>query len=68
MKAVTINENYYLPSPLWDARITITEAEMNPGVTVRVKKPYIRTIEQENDPSINEFAIVERHRLSRKNK
>ena len=60
MKAVAINENYYLP---WDARICITEAEMTPGVIAKKRKRYIKPIEQESDPTIKDFVIVEHLRL-----
>ena len=47
----------------YSARINITEAEMGDPVIVCKKKPYIKTIEQENDPSIKNYVIVERQRI-----
>ena len=57
MKAVAINENY------WDARISITEAELNPGIIVKQRKRYIKPIEQERDITIKDFVVVEHLRL-----
>ncbi len=49
--------------PTWSARITITDAEMCEAVTIRKRKPYIKTIEHDKDPSIKSYIVVERQRL-----
>ena len=49
--------------PTWNARINISEGEMCPPVVVCKKKPYIKTMRQENDPTIKDYVVVERQRL-----
>ena len=50
---------------MWSARISITDAEMTPGVVVKKRKPYIKTIEQESDTTIKDYVLVERLQLHR---
>jgi hypothetical protein len=52
-----------ITTPTWSARITIPDCEMCEGVTVGKRKPYTKTIKQENDPTIKPYIVVERHRL-----
>jgi hypothetical protein len=47
----------------WDARIQISDVEMCEPIIVRKRKPYIKTIEQERDPTIKHYVVVERQRL-----
>ena len=56
-------ENMTISRKTYSARIQITEAEKGAPVIVCKKKPYIKPIEQENDPTIKNYVIVERQRL-----
>jgi hypothetical protein len=47
----------------WDARIQISELEMCNPIIVRKRKPYIKTIRQERDPTIKNYVVVERQCL-----